>query len=542
MPQIEDVEFLKANGVKQSYVFMINSKSRDKQSYPTPSEFVVAFDTPFRNVVGMDVLDASISRTMYTIDVYNNKLGFFIHDSSFNTSTLTTSNFSVVSIEPGDYTIQTLIPALNTAMSMHLNGDNSQSIISITAESVSNPPEVKNLLKFTCPYEFAFNMDATVSTIAEAIGFDQWPQASESTKSVLNQRYTTMYVNTVGTSGLTGNLQLYHSVDVSATTALGNSRTVFQGPHGVITSYTGSVAQSFTLASAGYLSQFSVAFASVGTGSASWNIYSGSNLSTATQVTSGTIGISSVDGSLSESSNLNVSLAIGTYWLQVSGASIFYNDVISSTTTMKVNPNSSPLSAFQALDSNGIYYNMCGSIVVNDPYHTIVAPGIYNLSGEPYILLRCPEIEDASFRSMSYTNTAHSIGIAKFTIAGVVGFADNRFDFSSIPTREFHPIGKLSRLTLRFERSTGELYDFKGVNNTLTIALSYYEAKAPEKFEPILNPNYLMDFHAYRKTEEEQEGDSDDLEDEDENFNRDSNFDFEWRRQEMEALTLGRPG
>ena len=531
MPPIEDVEFLKSNGVKQSYVFMVDSKDRDKQTYATPSEFVVAFDTPFRNVVGMDVLDGSIPRTMYNIDVQNNKLAFFIHDGTVDLTTLTTSDFTVATINTGDYTVQTLIPALNGVLSMNLNNSVSSNVVSITASAVSNPPEVKNLLQFTCPHQFIFNMDQTVSTIAEAIGFDQWPQQSEGSKALLSQRYTTVL------TGLSGNMQLYHSVDVSASTALGSSRNVFTGPQGVITSHTGAVAQSFTLDSPAYLSRFSVAFSAVGSGTAPWQLLSGSNLVSATQVATGTIGVSSVDGSLSPSSALNVSLAAGTYWLMIYGAALFYNDVLSPAPTMMVASAATPLSAFVALDNNGVFYNLCGSITVQDPYHLIVAPGIYNLAGEPYVILRCPEIEDASFRSMSYTNTNHNIGIAKFKL-GVVGFSDNRFDFSTVPSREFHPIGKLTRLTLRFECSTGDLYDFKGVNNTLTIALHYYEAKGPAHFEPILNPNYKTDFHTYRRVEEDQEGDSDDLEDEGEDYNRDTNFDYEWRKEELDALQL----
>ncbi len=68
---IEDVDYLKQNSQKQSYIFLVNSKDRDKGSYPTPSEYVVDFSQPFTNVIGLNVLDASIPRTMYNIDVYN---------------------------------------------------------------------------------------------------------------------------------------------------------------------------------------------------------------------------------------------------------------------------------------------------------------------------------------------------------------------------------------------------------------------------------------------------------------------------------------
>ena len=569
---VEDIQFLKSNGVKESYIFMIDSKDRDKQIYQTPSEFVVNFEMPFRNVVGMDIIDASIPRTMYNIDVSNNTLAFLIHDTSFDTSTLRESMFTIVKIEPGDYTVQTLIPALNSVLKMQINGSGVQ--IAITASSVSNPPDIKNLIQFTCPRPFIFNMNQTSSTIAEVLGFDEFPQTTEDSKTNINQRYNTLYIPvsdyasrilkctatvsdierellnskdpyqvanaktianaasveaiTIGPIGI--NKQIFHSVDIVDYN--GAAYTIFNGPRGVIHTYSGLIAQSFSLTSVGYLTKFNVAFSS-GT-IATWKILSGANISTAVELYTGTIAVSSTDGTLSDSADLNNILQIGTYWLVLvaTDCSVYYNDVLNNSIYFKpmlVSQNTiTPV--YTSLDTNGIYYNMSATIVVSDPYHTIVAPGIYNLVGERYIVLRCPEIEQASFRNLSYTK--HTIGLAKFKL-GIVGYSENRFDFSTVPLREFHPIGKLTKLTLRYERPNGELYDFKGVNNTLTIALKYYEPVQKEVFQPLLNPNYLEDFSAYRQREEDQEGDSQSEEDGEE-YNRDTNFELAWRHAEME--------
>jgi hypothetical protein len=584
---VEDVEFLKSNGVKQSYVFMIDSKDRDKLVCKSPAEYVVNFDTPFRNVVGMDIVDGSIPRTMYNIDVNNNSISFLIHDDAYDLTTLQEGAFTTVTVEPGDYTIQTLIPALNNVLSMPLNGGGGGGeTIAITAEPVSNPPDVKNLIQFRCPYPFIFNMLSTSSTIAEALGFDEFPQLDEALKPLLEQRYECLNVPVsdnasrilkgsatpldierelilsksktqgeaqavaaaaaleaarVGPIGI--NKQMFHSVDLSPSVSLGATRTVFEGPRGVILSHNGAIAQSFAITSKGYLSKINVAFGpSTTVAVATWRILYGTDLATAVQVGTGTMAVSSVDGSLSDSADLNILLSVvGTYWLEVFSSSVdvgaivsvFYNDVLAPATAMLVATSSS--SPFTSIDREGIFYNMSASVLLRDSYHLIVAPGIYNLVGERYITLRCPEIEEASFRSLSYTK--HNIGLAKFRL-GVVGFSENRFDFSTVPSREFHPIGKLTKLTLRFERSNGELYDFKGVNNTLTVAINYYEPKQMGTFKPVLNPNYVGDFSAYRRTEEDQEGDSDDLEDEEEEgeYTRDTNFDFAWRKAELDCL------
>ena len=53
------------------------------------------------------------------------------------------------------------------------------------------------------------------------------------------------------------------------------------------------------------------------------------------------------------------------------------------------------------------------------------------------------------YRSLSYGKYSAGIGVFKL---GVMGFSDIRYDFSSVDTRYFHPIGKLNKLTFRFER------------------------------------------------------------------------------------------
>src|SRR6056300_292201 len=75
---IEDVNYLKANSIKQSYTFLIDSKDRDRTIYPNPNNYVVEFSTPFRNIIGMEIIDASIPRTMYNVDIENNSIYYYI--------------------------------------------------------------------------------------------------------------------------------------------------------------------------------------------------------------------------------------------------------------------------------------------------------------------------------------------------------------------------------------------------------------------------------------------------------------------------------
>ena len=140
-------------------------------------------------------------------------------------------------------------------------------------------------------------------------------------------------------------------------------------------------------------------------------------------------------------------------------------------------------------------------IVTKDFY--MYSPGILSLVGERFIILRCPEIEQFVSGSVAFGN--NSPGIALFKM-GVVGYSDSRFDFASIRYKEFHPIGKLNRLTFRYERMNGKLYDFKGVNHHLLVVVRHFAAKQTEQFtHSSLNPNYQANFLQYMKNAEEKE-------------------------------------
>jgi hypothetical protein len=162
------------------------------------------------------------------------------------------------------------------------------------------------------------------------------------------------------------------------------------------------------------------------------------------------------------------------------------------------------------LDDNGKFettqdddvgtYHMCINIVTKTKLEKIEAPGMYSLIGDRYAILRCPEIEQHLFASHSYER--YSMGLAKFKLA-VLGYDESRFDFASLPPREFHPIGKLSQMTFRFERPDGGLYNFRGVNHTITLAIRYMVPIQTETFQKyILNPKYDPDFFRYQQNQE----------------------------------------
>lgn len=379
---IEDINFLKKNSIKQTYNFLIDSKDRDRLTFPDPNYYTVSFSTPFKNVIGIEVLDASIPRTMYSIDYNNNNLVYYLGNDNDNIIQNGLSNieinnkivpdtsaFSTFSMETGDYTIQTLIPRFNDLMVLNN--------IDLELTSLTNPPELKNRIKFTSTKPFI--LDMTNSTIAETLGFDLYTQSTENLKQNPNYKYFDKY-------GLNENFRkIYHSV---------------------------------------------------------------------------------------------------------------YSE--------------------------------------SDGKHRIVSPGIIYLMGNRYLLLRCPEIEQHLFSSLSFSK--YNLGLAKFRLNSY-GFNDEKLELTKTPLREFHPIGKLPKMTFKFETANGELYDFKGVNHNILFSIYYYQPLSNNTFESsILNPNYNADFVNYLYTNDEQE----ELDKEnDEEFSRDNIEIYKKKELEYNVNTKG---
>jgi hypothetical protein len=485
---VEDIDFLKKNSIKENFVFIVDSKQRDRRAYPDASEYVVEFEAPFRNVIGLNLVDASIPRTMYNIDVYNNELSYYI----YNTGEITdTTVFQKVALETGDYTIQTLIVELNAKLKMLVNGIE----IGITASSMTNPPDIKNRIQFKCPYKFAFDMRN--STISESLGFDGHVRKQSTDKNY----------DIIATID---NPQLFHSSHFAFDKK--DAYTMFEGPKGVIRTLNlveGKVAQPFYVPYPTNVVKVYAALNDIGEVAFSIQKDVSGNPSGISLAT-GSIVTSFVDGSYSDSSDLAYAFFEGNarYWVVFekaeSDVKIFYNDVLETDLTLKTYKND----IWSTIE--GFYYQLSIRIDVADDYNRIRAQGIYSLVGERYIILRCKEIEENSHRSLSYTK--NPTGIAKFTL-GIVGYSEERLDYASVPSREFHPIGKLSRLTFRFETQKGQLYDFKDVNHTLTFSIKYLEAVGKTEFtSSIINSNYNGDFMKYQYSQEEQEEDSDDQE------------------------------
>jgi hypothetical protein len=160
---VDDIDYLKEKSKLTSFTFLVDSQDRNYIINPHPNEYVIEFDNPFRNVVGFEISDASIPRTMYNVDIYNNKLCLILnesnHDINIDTGTVEGGVNVEIIIEPADYTIQTLISTMNKLLSSY----------GIYIAPLSNPPELKNKVVFTSSKNFILDMNN--STCRKVFGF-----------------------------------------------------------------------------------------------------------------------------------------------------------------------------------------------------------------------------------------------------------------------------------------------------------------------------------------------------------------------------------
>jgi len=389
---IEDIYHLKNNSIKQTCVVLIDSKNRDFNMYPDPNDYVVYFNVPFKNVIGFDIIDSSIPRTMYSVDKYNNSLYLYIHTNpdilfedfindlydNNNNENENDPTFNGVFIELkmilGDYTFPLFLDEFNSLMKNSFIPNNYDSSVTFEAKGLTDPTDITDIMEFISSHPFILNMGD--STIAETLGFNLFNK-----KELHNINYN--FVNKY------------------------NDKT---------------------------------------------------------------------NNTPDKFKRLYVS---------------FFNDNLP-------NPNKK---------------------------NNVISPGMVCFTGEKYILMRSKEIEEHSFGSLAYTN--NNLGIAKFR-TNSLGFNDEKLYITKIPIREFHPIGKLSQLSIRFETADKKLYDFKGVNHNITLAIYYYEPsfKQAENFNSILNPNYNTNFNNYKYTNDEQEiinEEDSDEDDDNDNDNDDNN-------------------
>ena len=605
---IDDVDYLKENSDVHNNVLIVDSHTRDFYSHPTPSHYCVDLIEPMQNVIGFEILDASIPRTMYVVDFHNDLL--VIHqgpnvmtvDQEDGLTYLTSdvsSNTIEVYIPHNDYVMTELIDELNLLLGPY--------DIEVNAES---PDRVDKHSKLIFQSNVSpFVIDLKLSTCADIIGFNhpsvnyvQRPVKVSPNRGETYPRHVPVHYDEIRVEGFTRtrwytdgsgaietdqavfpnkNVWLYGSLSadtptievvstsrfpLSASTLATNFVSVPLTSPVAIRWNTGNTSGNDT-----YTVTDMVLPVKLNTGAVASDIIPGNisirftDISNNSQVAfvktdapytspllNGTISVKGYSDLTDEqkvamapsdpgSEVAFISIALNdvlyvsddiSYWIELSDSSPtssfgllmgdsgeFSSTVLSRVTnfvfvydssnnawtvvrpsaaggveTLAVAADGSAL--FDADGEEVIPTSTLGvAVTTSKSTHSIYSPGIVSLVGPRYILLRCDEIEKHTQDMHLFTNVAQ--GLAMFKL-GVYGFTDQRYDFSSIKYKDFHPIAKLQKLTFRFTLPDGRLYDFKGVDHHMLVSIKTLvpTIKKPD-LTHALNPHYTPDVVAY---------------------------------------------
>lgn len=432
---MEDVLYLKKHADVESFLFVVDSARRDTSVFPHPNEYEVHFKAPFRNVVGLDLLDATVPRTEYLVEAGANAL-VYTYGGTKHTAT----------VPPGDYTVLQLAEALNAELASQVQGG-------LTVSPVTTPAEVSNRVRFLSDRPLVIHV--AESTLRRALGLGVGGSLSV----------------TQGTQGILG------------------PRAVVTGPLPSIDTLplTTPRRQAFVTPATGTLTSVQVYVAS-------------DAVSTVLVAVLNAQGQLVASGSAQTTASDFEQLVVPLESVTLAANQACHVLLYSTGSTASVFCASPGVSSADASPPEGAAWwgvanwtagtdAMCLDVAMDADGFVLEPPGVVDLTGESYVLVRCPEIEQQLYRDRAFETVHAGMGLIKL---GNYGFRDQRFDFSSFPPRTLPtPIGKLGKLTFRLEKADGTLYDTKGVNHHMVLVVRYLELnKGPENMTSTLNPAY----------------------------------------------------
>jgi hypothetical protein len=639
---IEDINYMKENSIKQAYTFIIDSSDRDRNMYPNPNNYVVNFSTPFKNIIGMEIIDASIPRAMYTIDVDNNELYYYIGNDvddeiiadgiqiSNNADLMlrngaAIANNSNLQLSGGGYAIlsnsiniyniykanalatsasavaknstiggTTLGLTFNLSVKLTIAENNVKCNIidfsynhAYTINNIFNNINIQiekdpredaavdlYILTFTIGTRIIdipiYNFDITTNYLniywsilnrtwyigtfdenSNVISYDVFNNCDEIknvfyTRKYIGKKYETESNWNNSNILLLKDFKIYNvamassNVMLDSIDSIDNNINLTSPPATLpiwykmkdITEYNTIINDGYN-SSIDYKDIFKYIYISPGdytfkTFITKYNeLVQNNDLEIMFSETTTPPELSNLIDIFSKAplivdmkrTTLSENLGFDLYptknnedrYISKSSPSLAIDSVLAKMFYSRLNKDYKP------------------NVTTNNKW-IITSPGIVYFIGNKYIIMRCPEIEEHLYRSLSYSK--YTLGLAKFRVDSV-GINSEKLTITKIPVREFHPIGKLSRMTLRFETNKGSLYDFKGINHNIIFAIFYYEPiqkNVPTR--SILNPEYKMNYIDYLYKQEEIEGDSDDDEDNNEDYSRDNIDDYKTKEKQ----------
>lgn len=522
---MDDIDFLKANSHRHAYQMYVDSAKRNRAVYAQPNYYKIEFNTPLKNVFSIQVLDASIPRTHYNVDVHTNRLYFIFEDDTSK------EQEHYIDLDIGDYDYVQLVGHVNIKLSAFHETLSEEFKTRwnkgfITMDFLSSPAEVRKQFLFKAPFPFA--ICTCKSSIRETMGFDDG-----SYKAIRSVDDSVFYNKTYPIDSLSNDTT---AVNIQSIDTIFYQRFV-ASENGNIKSIEFDIANNssdmFKMTAKVYTWNDMGIQVEVARANAPFQVDRPTTLVSFSDMHQSQPLVYAKEYfvcvnvcSFISGGDLNYSI----YTHAINNANSFYitthtsefspankKDYAASLYVIPNNVNGDTLAkAFYGLQTTAdaisqLSLEMNMRITQISPRWSLTPPGVYNLTGDRYIILRCPEVENhvlSSVKSYNAFNTNTNVneekqyysGIAKFKM-GVVGYREERFDFNTLPPFEFHPIGKLASLTFAFENPDGRLYDFRGVNHTITIVVNYYQPvvsfNSRNELKSHLYPHYKPDQMVY---------------------------------------------
>lgn len=482
---MDDVQYLVDHAKEESYLFVVDSRQRDTAVHPSPSEYSVTFNSPFRNVFGMDLLDATVARAEYIVDTNTRTLDYALGQPAslddWAAGAWTAGRRRTVTLDPGDYNLPQFVEHLNAKL---------ESTAAAAGEAflrcapLTNPSEISNRVVLTCAQPFV--VLAGTSTLRHTLGY------GDPVTTAGAAEYAAVPGWSVNRTGGASDVFLSRPSDFQDADPLAAllgpvpaaSLTQLEPVYG-----SRVVRQRFVSAADGPPASVQAYVVAVGAAPPTLAV-AVRRVADDAVIASGALALPPGDQDdvyAAETVALTAAseevLAAGqAYYVEFGAAGgaggpddyvgVYYNE------------DNLPVAGagrFIEVDGQPAHpgFNLCCDLSAASRGHALVSPGLVNLSGPRYVNIRCPEVESHMFRDR--VNEACHAGLGMVKLRGY-GFREQRYDFVSFPPRRFHPVGRLSRLTFRLERPDGTLYDSHGVDHTLVLVLRYYSL--PETAAP----------------------------------------------------------
>lgn len=491
---MDDVQSLLDSAKEESYLFLVDSRMRDYAVHPTPSEYEISFSSPFRNVFGLDLLDATVARTEYIVESNTNVLEYALGQPAsleeWNQGAWAVSRKRTVTLDPGDYNIAQFVEHMNSKLESTASTANEAQL---KCSTLTNPAEINNRVALTSSVPFTLLMAS--STLRQTLGFGDPVTTNTSPDFAAVPGWS---VNrTAGAS------DAFLSVPSVLPDTDPTSAALGPVPAGSMVQYVpvdaAPVRQYFTSATSGPVTHVLAYVIGLSGGPTA--------AVTIRKVTDNTVmATGTITTTLDNPNDVYIAVACemtsqvilaagGQYYVQFSGGP--------ATLGVYYNEDNLPVAGTRYITVGGaVVYpgnNLCLDVITASYGHAAKCPGVVNLSGPRYVNIRCPDIESHMFRDR--VNEVCHAGLGMVKLRGY-GFREQRYDFVSFPPRRFHPLGKLTKLSFRLERPDGSLYDSHGVDHTLLLVLRYYTlpntaraAQPHSSLNPAYNPDLIRVMH-----------------------------------------------